>query len=82
LLTHIKKRGHLTIIGGVGTLGSYGLALWAMTMAPVAMVAALRETSILFGVILSLVLLREKISIQRLLGAVLIVGGTMMMRLS
>jgi uncharacterized membrane protein len=53
-----------------------------MTMAPVAMVAALRETSILFGVILSLVLLREKISIQRLLGAVLIVGGTMMMRLS
>ena len=82
LLTHIKKRGHLTIIGGVGTLGSYGLALWAMTMAPVAMVAALRETSILFGVILSLVLLREKVSIQRLLGAVLIVGGTMMMRLS
>ena len=82
LLTHIKQRGHLTIIGGAGTLGSYGLALWAMTMAPVAMVAALRETSILFGVMLSLILLREQISAKRLLGAVLIVGGTMMMRLS
>lgn len=82
LLPHIKQRGHLTIIGGAGTLGSYGLALWAMTMAPVAMVAALRETSILFGVMLSLILLREQISAKRLLGAVLIVGGTMMMRLS
>lgn len=82
LLTHVKQRGHLMIIGGAGTLGSYGLALWAMTMAPVAMVAALRETSILFGVVLSLVLLRERVSMQRMLGALLIVGGTMMMRLS
>ncbi|WP_439272589.1 EamA family transporter [Pseudochrobactrum sp. HB0163] len=78
----IRLRAKLAVIGGAGTLGSYGLALWAMTMAPVAMVAALRETSILFGVILSLFLLREHISIQRLFGAVLIVGGTVLMRLA
>ena len=32
------------ILGGIGTMGSYGLALWAMTQAPLAVVAALRET--------------------------------------
>ena len=37
------------LLGGLGNLGSYGLALWAMTGAPVAVVAALRETSILFA---------------------------------
>ncbi|MDR0252121.1 MAG: DMT family transporter [Brucellaceae bacterium] len=82
LITQIRQRGHLAMIGGAGTLGSYGLALWAMTMAPVAMVAALRETSILFGVILSLILLHEQISLKRLCGAVLIVGGTILMRLA
>ncbi|MBX8784815.1 EamA family transporter [Ochrobactrum sp. GRS2] len=81
LVGHIRQRGHLAMIGGAGTLGSYGLALWAMTMAPVAMVAALRETSILFGMILSLFLLREHISLKRLAGALLIVCGTMLMRL-
>ncbi len=48
------------MIGGVGTLGSYGLALWAMTMAPIAVVAALRETAILFGVLISALVLKEK----------------------
>lgn len=81
LVGHIRQRGHLAMIGGAGTLGSYGLALWAMTMAPVAMVAALRETSILFGMILSLFLLREHISVKRLAGALLIVCGTVLMRL-
>lgn len=81
LLVNIRTRGHLALVGGAGTLGSYGLALWAMTMAPVAMVAALRETSILFGMVLSLVLLREHISRKRIAGALLIVGGTVLMRL-
>lgn len=81
LLSQVRSHGHLALVGGAGTLGSYGLALWAMTMAPVAMVAALRETSILFGMVLSLLFLREYISRKRLAGALLIVGGTVLMRL-
>lgn len=81
LVVQMRVRGHLALLGGLGTLGSYGLALWAMTMAPVAMVAALRETSILFGMVLSVVLLRETISGNRIAGALLIVCGTVVMRL-
>lgn len=81
LVTQFRQHGHLALLGGLGTFGSYGLALWAMTMAPVAMVAALRETSILFGMLLSVILLRETISGNRIAGALLIVCGTVVMRL-
>jgi hypothetical protein len=49
------------ILGGIGTMGSYGLALWAMTQAPLAVVAALRETSILFGALLAWLLLKRRL---------------------
>ncbi len=45
---YLRQHWKKGILGGVGTMGSYGLALWAMTQAPLAVVAALRETSILF----------------------------------
>jgi drug/metabolite transporter (DMT)-like permease len=53
------------MLGGVGTMGSYGLALWAMTQAPLAVVAALRETSILFGALIAFILLKEKLAAHR-----------------
>ncbi|QUJ04079.1 hypothetical protein KCP78_19145 [Salmonella enterica subsp. enterica] len=44
----IRRNSGKGIFGGIGTMGIlYGLALWAMTCAPLAVVAALRETSIL-----------------------------------
>lgn len=50
-------------------MGSYGLALWAMTQAPLAVVAALRETSILFGALIAWLLLKEKVAGLRLVAA-------------
>lgn len=79
---HLRGRLHLAVIGGVGTLGSYGLALWAMTIAPIAVVSALRETSILFAILISAVFLKERIGWQRVAAAVLIVIGIMVIRLS
>ena len=38
---------------------SYGIALWAMTLAPIAIVASLRETSVLFGAAIAVVMLKE-----------------------
>nr|VUD33389.1 integral membrane protein [Raoultella sp. NCTC 9187] len=46
---YLRQHWHKGLLGGISTMGSYGLALWAMTQAPLAVVAALRETSILFG---------------------------------
>jgi len=72
----------LGIVGGAGTIGSYGLALWAMTIAPVAVVAALRETSILFGVAIAAFFLREKVSTTKVVGVCIIAIGAAALRLS
>jgi len=70
------------IVGGFGTLISYGLALWAMTVAPVAMIAALRETSILFGILISAWILHERVTRQRWIAAGLIVLGAVVLRIT
>lgn len=68
--------------GGLFTFGSYAVVLWAMTRAPVALVAALRETSILFGAGLGAWLLRERFGARRWLAVAMIVAGVAGMRLA
>jgi drug/metabolite transporter (DMT)-like permease len=69
------------VIGGFGTVVSYGLALWAMTAAPIATVSALRETSILFGVVISALVLKEQLTRRRIVAACIMAGGAMVLRL-
>lgn len=71
----------VTLLAGVMAATSYGIAVWAMTKAPVAAVAALRETAILFAVAISVVFLREAITAWRLAAALLIVAGMVALRL-
>ncbi len=75
------QRWLLATFGAAASLLSYGIALWAMTRAPMAMVAALRETSVLFAVLLGGWFLKESFSARRLLGSCTIVGGVIVMRL-
>ena len=79
---YAKKRWPVALGGAVASLGSYGIALWAMTKAPVATVAALRETSVLFAALLGAWLLKEKFTQRRVLGTLTIVAGVMALRLS
>ena len=82
LADYVRRNWRFGLIGGVGTLASYGLALWAMTVAPIAVVAALRETSILFGVIISGLLLKEHVGLARLAAACTIAVGAAVLRLA
>lgn len=81
-LRYCQQNWPLGLVGGAGTIGSYGLALWAMTVAPVAVVAALRETSILFGVAIAALFLREKIGTAKVVGACIIAIGAAALRMS
>jgi drug/metabolite transporter (DMT)-like permease len=82
ILAYAEKNWRLGLAGGLGNLGSYGLALWAMTGAPVATVAALRETSILFGMAIAALVLHERIGPARLAASLLIVLGAAGLRLA
>jgi drug/metabolite transporter (DMT)-like permease len=71
-----------SLIGGACTFGSYGIALWAMTLAPVALVAALRETLIFFGTIFSVFILRERVTLVRGMSIAFIVAGAIAIKMS
>jgi phosphonate utilization associated putative membrane protein len=81
ILAYARQRWPVAAVGGSASIGSYAIALWAMTRAPVASVAALRETSVLFAAVLGTVLLKEAFGLQRALGTAVIVAGVMALRL-
>ncbi|WP_037153632.1 EamA family transporter [Rhizobium freirei] len=78
---HIRYNWWRGLIGGGGSIASYGVALWAMTKAPVAMVAALRETSILLALVISVAFLKERSSIWRYIAGAIIAAGVLVLRL-
>lgn len=78
---YMAARWPVAALGTAASLGSYGIALWAMTRAPVATVAALRETSVLFAAVLGTWLLREPFGWQRAAGTAVIVAGVVALRL-
>ncbi len=69
------------LAGGILSAVSYGIALWAMTLAPIAIVATLRETSVLFGAAIAVVVLKEPLRAARIAAALLIVAGLVLIRL-
>jgi drug/metabolite transporter (DMT)-like permease len=86
----VRGRGLLSAVrGNLGSgaaagalsLGSYWIAIWAFTLAPIALVAALRETSVLFAMLIAVFVLGEKTNMQRWLAAGLICAGIVLMRL-
>ena len=78
---YFKARWVVGLGGGFCTLASYGLALWAMTRAPVATTAALRETSILFGMLISAGFLKERVGLPRMAAGAVIALGAAALRL-
>jgi drug/metabolite transporter (DMT)-like permease len=82
VLPAMARHWRLGLAGGTLQLGSYGIAIWAMTVAPIAIVAALRETSVLFGAAIAVVFLKEPLRASRVGAALMIVAGLMLIRLS
>ena len=80
LLLRIGAGWRTGLLGGACTLASYGLALWAMTRAPIALVAALRETSVVFAAIIAAAFLKEPISRIRYVSIVMVCAGAIALK--
>jgi len=81
-IAYMRQRWKIALLGALASLGSYGIALWAMTRAPVASVAALRETSVLFAALIGVLFLNERFRLQRAFGTAAIIAGVMALRLA
>jgi drug/metabolite transporter (DMT)-like permease len=75
ILRHVHQHWSRGLIGGACTLASYGLALWAMTHAPIALVAALRESSVVFAAIIAAAFLKEPATRLRYISIFTVVAG-------
>lgn len=69
------------VLAGALSLGAYWIAIWAFTLAPLALVAALRETSVMFAMLIGVLLLGERANGWRWASVGLILAGVVLMRL-
>ncbi len=69
------------LLGASASAAAYTIVIWAMAQAPIATVAALRETSIVFALAMSARYLKETLTVQRMAGALLIAGGAILLRI-
>ncbi len=70
------------MIGGACAFASYALVVWAFTMAPIALVAALRETSVVIAAIFGAAFLKEPFGLPRIGAAILIAAGLALLKLN
>jgi len=78
---YARQRWKYGLAGGTCSLIAYGLSLWGMSQAPISLVAALRETSVVFGVLLGVVCLKEKLTFARVAAVLLVIAGTSVIKL-
>jgi drug/metabolite transporter (DMT)-like permease len=68
------------LIGGLAAFFGYAIVVWAMTRAPIAAVAALRETSVVFAAIIGVAVLGEPFHAQRAIAVLVILAGVILLR--
>ncbi|HMS44544.1 MAG TPA: DMT family transporter [Alphaproteobacteria bacterium] len=81
LLSALWPHKGMGLLAAILSLGSYGLALVALRFGPAAQVAAMRETSVIFGTILGVFFLKERCSWARVMAAMSVVTGCILTRL-
>jgi drug/metabolite transporter (DMT)-like permease len=81
LVATARGAWRVALLGGACTGASYAITLWAMRHAPVALVAALREVSVIFGVLIAALVLRERFGLVRALAVAVVVAGVVAIKL-
>jgi drug/metabolite transporter (DMT)-like permease len=80
LMRDFRAHWGMAAAGAGLSTAAYAIAIWAMTVAPIALVAALRETSVLFAALFATLILREPMLPVRLVAAVLVLAGALLLR--
>ncbi len=79
-IAHLRQRSRRALLGGGLSAAAYAISVWAMTKAPVALVASLRETSVLFATLIGARMLKEHLSPRRWGGVIAVVFGVLALK--
>ncbi len=81
VLKHIPREGlRVLVIGGGASYLAYALVVWSFTQAPIALVTALRETSIIFALLIGVFALGERLSLSKVASTAIVLSGVALMR--
>ena len=81
-LTENRAVVWLGLLGGTASYVAYGLVIWAFTQAPIALVMALRETSIIFALLIGAYVLKERVNLTKVLSVFVAIVGAVLLRLA
>lgn len=79
-LAALAERQRRGLLGGGLSAAAYAISVWAMTKAPVALVASLRETSVLFATLIGARLLKEHLTPRRWAGVAAVAAGVIALK--
>ena len=83
LLWAVPKRAkRVAAVGGGATFAAYALVIWAFTQAPIALVTALRETSIVIALLIGVFFLKEKLDLGKVVSTMITLFGAALLRFS
>ena len=82
LLASLPKASQTFWIGGTASFLAYGLVVWSFTQAPIALVTALRETSIIFALIIGVWFLTERLNLAKVFSTFVTLLGAALLRFS
>ena len=83
LLGRVWPEARLTLlVGGSASVFAYGIAMWGFTQAPIALVAALRETSIIAALLISVVFMKERLDRTKLVATFVTLAGAILLRVA
>lgn len=72
----------VAIVGGAASYLAYSLVVWGFTQAPIALVTALRETSIVFALLIGVFVMKERLDLAKLLATFCTIGGAVLLRIA
>ncbi len=80
-LVRIARHGRVPfLVGGAASFVAYAVVTWAFTQAPIALVTALRETSIVFALLIGVFLLKERLDLPKVLSTAATLTGAVLLR--
>ncbi len=82
-LRDLPGKGRMVfLVGGTASFAAYALVIWSFTQAPIALVTALRETSIIFALLMGVGLMGERLSLGKVLSTMVTLLGVALLRFS
>ena len=82
VLVQVRASWKLGVFSGIVSLVAYWIVIWAMTLAPMALVSAVRETSMVFAVLFGVLFLKERLNLARLASITITLVGVVMLKAS